>query len=724
MIKTLTTSLIVCWLCASALAARTTDDRLNVVFILIDDMGWKDPGCYGGELFETPNIDRLAAQGMRFTDAYAACSVCAPTRASLVTGKYPGRLHFTALTGHQEMLGNVEHNPTGIKLIQPAITREDGVQPDEFCIAEAFRAAGYRTALFGKTHFGSGHENLHAMGFDVAENPQCDMWVTPPAVVEDDPKRMTTITDRSIEFMRECADRDRPFFLYVPHKAVHVQFQATREYYEQYAQKLTPEEKEEYSPYYLAMVEELDREVGRLLDELERLGVADRTAVFFTSDNGGVDTVYSKTPYPATSMAPLRGQKGGQYEGSHRVPLIVRWPGHVRPGSVSHEVVITPDFYPTCLDMAGLPGHPGQHLDGISMVPALRGGELEREAVYWHKPHYYTRNGPLSVIRCGRYKYIHYWETELSPAGGPPHQLFDLEQDIGETDNLVREKPEIADRLRKMLMAHLEEVDAELPEVNPRYGRKETATEREGAGHAARDDWKKVDDFESYAPGESVAGRDGWRSADDSLSCEARVVADPDGTGKVLRFRKTGARVGVAALVHEGSGFIARTLSAPQTLTLRFRFTGHEGLKGAAEEYVGFGVTADAGIDRLPLLKQGFTIRDADDDQEADQLASPAGKVSMRLRPDTWYRVWLITDNKKPDTARLYMQSGDDPRFADMREVPAAFDWISGPGARPYPVIALIANHASGPAMYVDDIYFDNHRANLAPPPADEARGG
>jgi arylsulfatase A len=455
------------WVCFSAAAEKP----LNIVFILIDDMGWKDLGCYGGEVFETPNIDRLAAQGMRFTDAYASCSICAPTRASLITGKYPGRLHFTALTNHHKQLGNVEQNPTGIKLIQPEITQEDGVQPSEYTIANAFRDAGYRTALFGKTHFGGGNEDLTALGFDVHEEPHCDMWITPPAVVPDDPKRMTTITDLSISFMRKSVTQDQPFFLYVPHNAVHVQVQCTQPFLEKYNAKLTEEQKKEFSTYYVAMVEELDREIGRLLGELDALGIAENTAVVFTSDNGGVDEVICKDPYELTSMAPLRGQKGGQFEGSHRVPLIVKWPETIEPGSVSHEITITPDFYPTCLEMAGLPLQPQQHLDGISIVPALRGELLDREAVYWHKPHYYTKNSPLSAIRCGRYVYIHYWEKALSPAAGRPHELFDLQDDIGQSENIHSKMPGVAALMRSMLMQHLKAAGCEIPVANPQYGR-------------------------------------------------------------------------------------------------------------------------------------------------------------------------------------------------------------------------------------------------------------
>jgi len=455
----------------AVVAGRTVDDSLNIVFILIDDMGWKDLACYGGEVFETPNIDRLAAQGMRFTDAYAACSVCSPSRLSLVTGKYPGRLHLTALFNHQKSLGNVEKNPTGIKLIQPPITEEDCIEnkPSEYLLPMAFRDAGYRTALFGKTHFGDGREDLDAMGFDVHEEPHCDQWVTPPAIMEKDPKRMTTITDLSIGFMRDCQARNKPFFLYVAHEAVHVQVQATQKYFDKYDRILSDNQKKIYSPYYVAMVEELDREVGRLLNEIESLGLTDNTAVIFTSDNGGVDTVICKNPYKLTSMVPLRGQKGGQYEGSDRVPLIVRWPGNVASGSVSHEVVITPDFYPTCLKMAGLRPRPEQHVDGISIVPALKGGALVREAVYWHKPHYYTRNQPLSMVRCGRYKYILYWENELSPYGGHPNELFDLEADIGETRNIAAAHPEVVDRMKKMLLQHLRDSGCEIPKVNPDF---------------------------------------------------------------------------------------------------------------------------------------------------------------------------------------------------------------------------------------------------------------
>ena len=683
---------------------------LNVVFVLIDDMGWKDLGCYGGQVFETPNIDRLAAQGMRFTDAYAACSVCAPTRASLITGKYPGRLHFTALTNHHKQLGCVKDNPTGIKLIQPEITEEDGVQPSEYTIANAFRDAGYRTALFGKTHFGSGNEDLNELGFDVHEEPHCDMWITPPTVVPEDPKRMTTITDLSINFMRESVAKQKPFFLYVPHNAVHVQVQATQPFFDKYNKKLTDVQKQDFSPHYVAMVEELDREVGRLLDELDALGIAENTVIIFTSDNGGVDQVICKNPYELTSMAPLRGQKGGQYEGSHRVPLIIKWPGQIKSGSVSHEVVITPDYYPTCLEMAGLPLQPQQHLDGISIVPALKGGALGREAVYWHKPHYYIQTPPMSAVRCGYYTYIMYWETELSPAGGRPNELFDLEADIGETENIIKEKPEVAARLHKLLMKHIAESGCEVPQINPQYvfqGLEKKDTESSKG-------WNRVDDFESYQPGSDICGRNGWAAAAKTLSFSARVVSNPHGKGQVLEFRKTGAQVGHANLTQTGSGFLAKTREAPQTVFVRFMFSDNQFLKGAAKEFAGFGVAANTGVDGLYQIKQGFGILDADGDNTADTLVNPAGAPTLELLPDVWYSTWLLVDNREPDCARLYIQSDEDSRYIKQRELIMDGGWLSGPGAMPYAVFVLTANHASGPVLYVDDMFYDNSGMNLS----------
>lgn len=686
---------------------------LNVVFVLIDDMGWKDLGCYGGEVFETPNIDRLAAQGMRFTDAYAACSICAPTRASLITGKYPGRLHFTALTNHHKQLGNVEANPAGIKLIQPEITEEDGVQPSEYTIANAFRDAGYRTALFGKTHFGSGNEDLTRLGFDVHEEPHCDMWVTPPAVVPDDPKKMTTITDLSINFMRDSVAQQKPFFLYVPHNAVHVQVQCTQEVLEKYERLLTHEQKKEYSPYYVAMVEELDVEIGRLLKELDTLGIADNTAIIFTSDNGGVDEVICKSPYQLTSMAPLRGQKGGQYEGSDRVPLIVKWPGVTEPGSVSSEVAITPDYYPTCLEVAGLPLRPQQHLDGISIVPALNGGMLNREAVYWHKPHYYEHNSPLSMILGGRYKYILYWENMLSPAGGHPAELFDLEADIGETKNIITEQPEVAARLHEMLMRHVRESGCEIPIANPQYGSFQGLEE---SGSKSSNAWKRLDDFESYKIGTDVRGKNGWADAKKSLSFSAKAVANPDGEGQVLEFRKIGAAVGNANLVQTGSGFVAKTAQAPQTLFWRFMISENSELRGASKEFVGFGVAAHSNVNGYQQIKQGFAVIDDNNDNTADVLVSPKGRGALTLQPDVWYSAWLVTDNEEPDSATLHLQSFDDLRFGTQKEVQVDGGWLSGPGAAPYNVLVLTANHASGPVLYMDDLWFDNAGRNLSAP--------
>ncbi len=454
----------------SARAAEPSPARPNVILLLIDDLGWKDIGSYGGTVFKTPNIDRLAEQGMRFTNAYSAASVCAPTRASLITGKSPARLHFTALTGHHLQLGNVQKNPQGIKLIQPEITKKDGVQPEEFTIANAFREAGYSTALFGKTHFGAGGENLDAMGFDVHESPENDMWMTPPTIVETDPKRMTTITDRAIDFIKMALEKEKAFFLYLPHNAVHVQVQTTQSFYDAADARLTPAEKEVYSTHYVAMMDELDVEIGRLLAAVQQLGIADSTVFVLASDNGGVERVITKEPYKLTSMAPLRGQKGGQYEGSLRVPLIIHAPGVTAPGSVSNALTITADLYPTLLDLTGQRLRAEQHQDGVSLVPVLSGkAESVHDALFWHIPHYYVETPPVSSVRRGDFVYLHYWEKALSPYGGRAHELFDLSSDIGQSRNLIDAEPEKAAELRQLLLDHLTKIRAEIPQANPAF---------------------------------------------------------------------------------------------------------------------------------------------------------------------------------------------------------------------------------------------------------------
>jgi len=429
-------------------AADPTKRQPNFVFYLIDDMGWADLTCYGSDYHETPHIDRLASQGMRFTDAYAACPVCSPTRASIMTGKYPARLHLT-----DWIKGHVNRHA---KLMVPDWTTH--LRLEETTIAEALRDAGYATAFVGKWHLGDKPHYPEHQGFDVNiggyHRGQPPSYFAPYRIptMEEGPKG-EYLTDRhtadAIRFIE--ANRAKPFFLYLSHYAVHTPIQAKKAITEKYERK--PKGKQ-WNATYAAMVQSVDDGVGRIAKRLEELGLADNTVVIFMSDNGGLHRV--------TSNAPLRAGKGTAYEGGVREPMIIKWPGAVRPGSECSAPVTSTDFYPTMLDMAGLPLRPQQHCDGVSLLPLLKqAGTLDRDAIYWHYPHYHFTK-PFGAVRKGDWKLIEYYE-DLNC------ELYNLRQDIGETRDLAAAQPARVDELRRMLHDWRQRVGAQMPTPNPDY---------------------------------------------------------------------------------------------------------------------------------------------------------------------------------------------------------------------------------------------------------------
>ena len=354
--------------CATlATAANAEDAKTNVVLILIDDLGWKDLGCYGSEYYRTPNIDRLAGEGMRFTDGYAACNVCSPTRAAIMTGKYPARLLLT------QWLPSGRWSRTRNKMREGRYV--SNLPLEEVTIAEALREAGYSTAFMGKWHLGTQtyyypeHQgfDLNVAGRDYGAPgsyfyPFKGSWRIPTTgktLYKETPlpgKKGDYLVDRLAEeaetFIRDCAEQ--PFFLMLSHYAVHTPLQGKPDKVARYEQ--VAKGKRQGKPAYAAMVESVDEGVGRVMKTLRELKLDDRTLVIFTSDNGG----FAK----ATDNSPLRANKGSNYEGGIRVPVIIRWPGKTKPGSVSHEPVISTDFYPTILAATGQKLRPHQHVDG------------------------------------------------------------------------------------------------------------------------------------------------------------------------------------------------------------------------------------------------------------------------------------------------------------------------------------------------------------------------
>ncbi|HTM49741.1 MAG TPA: sulfatase [Bryobacteraceae bacterium] len=439
-------------------AAAQTKRPLNFIFILVDDWGWTDLGCYGSKSYDTPNIDRLATQGMRFTGAYAACPVCSPTRASVITGKYPARLHLTDwIPGRRQW-------PTA-KLLVPQFRQE--LPLAEITLAEALKPAGYVSASIGKWHLGAEgfsplEQGFHRnVGGTLRGSPKSYFGPFDLPGLEGGPEgeyltdRLTLEAEKFIE-----ANRDRPFFLYLPEFAVHLPLQGRKDLVAKYETRLKSAGTQN-NPIYAALVESVDEAVGRLMKKLEDLKIAGRTVVILTSDNGGLRFEGTRKD-PITSNAPLRAGKGHLYEGGIREPLIVRWPGVVKPGSVCHETISSIDYFPTILEAAGL--KPPQPVDGISLMPLLTGKRgLSREAVYWHYPHYSNQGGPPGgAVRKGDYKLIEFYEDGRL-------ELFNLKNDLGERRNLARKEPRKAAELHGLLKRWRESVSAAMPKVNPNF---------------------------------------------------------------------------------------------------------------------------------------------------------------------------------------------------------------------------------------------------------------
>ncbi len=454
------------WLMASVVlvllagSATAAPARPNVIWIVLDDYGWADSGCYGSTYHETPHIDALARRGIRFTNAYAACPVCSPSRAALMTGKYPARLHLT------DWLPGRKDRPSQ-RLLRPSIVQQ--LPLEETTIAELLRPAGYATASLGKWHLGGPSFWPEHQGFDVNISGTATgsppggyfRFNTPSMKARDDREYLTDrLTDEAIGFVEK--NRDRPFFLYLAHYAVHIPLQARPDLVEVYRArpiKGSPQ----HNPIYAAMIRSVDDGIGRLVQSLERLGLDDRTVIFLTSDNGGL-SVKEGPNTPSTSNSPLRAGKGYLYEGGIREPMIVVWPGVTRPGSTSDVPVSGQDFLPTTCQIAGIAPPSENSIDGESLVPLLRGtGKPRREALFWHYPHYSNQGGkPGGAVRMGDLKLIEWYEDHRV-------ELYDLASDPSESRDLAPNRPADVDRLRSMLARWRESVGAQMMTPNPEY---------------------------------------------------------------------------------------------------------------------------------------------------------------------------------------------------------------------------------------------------------------
>ena len=434
----------------------------NIVFILIDDMGWADGGCFGSKFYQTPQMDALAASGVLFTQAYAACAVCSPTRAALMTGKYPARLHITDWIAG-------EGAPKNSRFEVP--DWQQHLPLEETTLAEALKKLGYTTAHIGKWHLGDERFFPQHQGFDTniaggeTGHPASYFW---PYGATNHPNRVPglaarggktgdyltdQLTDEALNFIE--ANKEKPFYLNLCHYAVHAPLMGKQALIDAAADR--PGADGQSNTVYAAMLKSVDESVGRIVKKLNELHLAENTLVVFTSDNGGA--VHFGKP-PATANTPLRNGKGSAYEGGLRVPLIVKMPGVTRAGTVCDTPVITMDFFPTLLELVGAEKSASRTaIDGVSFAPLLRGEkQTPNPELFWHYPHYWNggKVSPYSVARVSDWKLIRFYETGTE-------ELYDLKSDLSETKNLAESNPEKRKELSTRLDAWLKEVGAQMP---------------------------------------------------------------------------------------------------------------------------------------------------------------------------------------------------------------------------------------------------------------------
>jgi len=441
--------------CSSLCDAETTERKpqTNFVFFLADDLGWADLGCFGSTFHKTPNIDALCDSGMKFTHGYAACPVCSPTRASILTGRHPVRVEITDwIPGYQKKENaKFQH-----------IEDRDNLALEETTIAESLKQNGYQTFFAGKWHLGDRGHWPKDQGFDFniggnAKGSPPGGYYAPwknPTLEAEKPKEYVTerLTEESIKFLKE-RDSEKPFLLYLSYYNVHT--------------PITPPEGDGTSrmrqdnPAYASMVSAVDDSVGSILETLEQLSLDKNTVVIFFSDNGGLCTTRRVGP---TSNLPLRSGKGWLYEGGVREPMIIRAPSVTQPGSVCDNAVVSMDFFPTMLELAGLDPRPELHGDGRSLIPLLKGGpESADRTLYWHYPHYHGSTWtPGASILDGDWKLIEFYERGDC-------ELYNLAKDQGESNNLSQQRPDLTNKLRGKLKAWQKKMDAQMPQANPDF---------------------------------------------------------------------------------------------------------------------------------------------------------------------------------------------------------------------------------------------------------------
>ena len=468
-------TLVLSALARPASAAPAQKKLPNIVFILADDLGYTDVACYGSKYYETPNIDRLAAQGMRFTSGYTCGPNCTPTRAALMSGQYGPRTGVYTVGGINRF--NWRNRP-----LRP-VDNVTKLPLDKITIAQALKKAGYVTGMFGKWHLGEDDrhhpgrrgfdEAIVSMGrhFDFSTNPKVNY---PAGTYLAD-----FLTDRSTDFIRR--NKDRPFFLYLPHFGVHTPREAEKELVEKFRAKRPAGGHQD--PIYAAMIYSVDESVGRVLTLLDELKLSENTLVIFSSDNGGVGGYVRagvKKGGDVTDNSPLRGGKGMLYEGGIRVPYIFRWPSTIKPGTTCAVPINSVDLYPMLLDIAGSQRPADYVLDGASYLSLLQGGDagtFGREAMYWHFPGYLGagkgswRTTPVSVIRAGDWKLLEFLEDGR-------RELYNLREDSGEAKNLVTAMPEKTKELQAKLVAWRQQIHAPMPRPNAEKDSAKTGLQR------------------------------------------------------------------------------------------------------------------------------------------------------------------------------------------------------------------------------------------------------
>ncbi len=456
-------SLLVCvlvGLCGAVTSTQAAAAQPNIIIILADDLGWRDLGCYGNTFNETPNIDRLAKQGMRFTQFYAG-PVCSPTRANLMSGQDQARFGITQhIPGHKRPFA---------KLIDPVVPLQLPLAVETF--AERLREAGYQTGYMGKWHLGGAGFSPAEQGWSTVQETQ-GHTVTAKVDAKSVGKRTAEfLTDKAVEFIGQ--NKGKPFLLQVSHHAVHIPLTTTPELLAKYQAKKAmagyPSR-----PEYAGLLEELDQSVGRIVGAVDKQGIAENTLILFLSDNGGLE--HEQGGRIVTSNQPLRGEKGTLYEGGIRIPAIARWTGKVPAGTQCETPGITMDVYPTLLELSKAPAAEKQPQDGVGLVGVLKDpmAKLKRDVLCWHLPHYH-HSTPASAIRKGDWKLIEFYETGAV-------ELYNLKEDLGEKNNLTAKEPERAKELKTTLAEWRKTVNAQIPVPNPNHDLKRADELAKGKG--------------------------------------------------------------------------------------------------------------------------------------------------------------------------------------------------------------------------------------------------